>query len=109
VRVAAQMVPMSENLLKTYACAMRREPTDAEAKLWRVLRGGRVGGFKFRRQEQIGPYIVDFVCYERRLVIELDGSQHAENRRDERRDAWLRSRGFEVMRFWNNDVLTKQP
>jgi very-short-patch-repair endonuclease len=97
---------MSENLLRTYARAMRREPSDAEAKLWRALRGGRIGGCKFRRQEQIGPYIVDFVCYEHRLVVELDGSQHAGSTRDERRDAWLRSRGLDVLRFWNHDVLT---
>jgi very-short-patch-repair endonuclease len=94
-----------ENLLKTRARQMRREPTDAERRLWRYLRGGRLGGFKFRRQETLGPHIVDFVCLERRLIVEVDGGQHAENARDATRDAWLQGRGFEVVRFWNSEVL----
>lgn len=65
-------------------------------------------GFKFRRQATIGSYIVDFVCLARKLVIELDGSQHAESDRDARRDAWFRARGFEVLRFWNNEVLANR-
>jgi very-short-patch-repair endonuclease len=97
---------VTENLLKDRARRMRREPTDAEGKLWRILRGGRLGGHKFRRQEPIGPYIVDFACHRRKLAIELDGSQHAGSARDVEREAWLRARGFETLRFWNNEVLT---
>ena len=84
---------------------MRREPTEAERRLWSILRGGRMNGAKFKRQEQIGDYIVDFVCFQTRLIVEADGSQHAECERDERRDAWLKSQGFRVLRFWNNDIL----
>ena len=70
------------------------------------MRDRRLATFKFRRQVVIAPYIADFVCFERRLIIEADGSQHADNRYDERRDAFLRAQGFAVLRFWNNDVLT---
>ena len=84
---------------------MRSLPTDAEAALWSLLRAKRLGGFKFRRQVQIGRYIVDFVCFERRLIIEADGSQHADSPTDRARDAWLQNEGFEILRFWNNDVL----
>jgi len=84
---------------------MRREPTDAERKLWTMLRAKRLGGHKFKRQEQIGDYIVDFVCFAARLIVEADGSQHADNA-DAARDAWLKHQGFRVFRFWNNDILT---
>ena len=87
---------MTENLLKDRARRMRREPTEAERRMWRLLRDRRLGGFKFRRQEQLGRYIVDFVCFERKLVIELDGAQHADSAYDAERDAWLRSRDFFV-------------
>lgn len=97
------MVP--ENLLQDRARQMRREPTEAERRMSRLLRDRRLGSFKFRRQEQLGRYIVDFVCFERKLIVEVDGSQHADNAYDTNRDAWLRSRGFEVLRFWNNDVM----
>jgi very-short-patch-repair endonuclease len=97
---------MPESLLSDRARGMRREPTEAERRLWRLLRDRRLGAFKFRRQEILGRYIVDFVCFDRRLIIELDGSQHAESAYDSERDAWLRSRGFEIMRFWNSEVLT---
>jgi very-short-patch-repair endonuclease len=63
-------------------------------------------GFKFRRQQPIGNYVVDFICLEKALVIEVDGGQHAGNREDEERDAWLASEGFRVLRFWNSEVLT---
>jgi very-short-patch-repair endonuclease len=84
---------------------MRHEPTDAERRMWSLLRDRRLGKFNFRRQENLGRYIVDFVCFARKLVIELDGGQHAQSLRDARRDAWLTARGFEVLRFWNNEVL----
>jgi very-short-patch-repair endonuclease len=79
--------------------------TDAERRLWSALRGHRLDGLSFRRQTPIGRVIVDFVCHERRLVIEVDGGQHAENARDIERDRWLASKGYRVLRFWNNDVL----
>ena len=84
---------------------MRREPTEAEAKLWSMLRGQRLYGLKFKRQEQLGNYIVDFVCFEARLIVEADGGQHAESARDVVRDAWLTEQGFRVLRFWNSDIL----
>ena len=85
---------------------MRANPTDAESRFWSMLRDSRMPVFKFRRQLVIDPYIIDFVCLERRLVIEVDGSQHAESDYDARRDAFLAREGFSVLRFWNNDVLT---
>jgi len=97
---------MPEDLLRDRARSMRRLPSDAERRMWSLLRDRRPGAVEFRRQEPIGSYIVDFVCYDRALIVEVDGSQHAENRRDEIRDAWLRQRGFTVMRFWNHEVLT---
>jgi very-short-patch-repair endonuclease len=84
---------------------MRLNPTDAEHRLWSMLRDRRMPAFKFRRQFVIDPYIVDFACLERRLIIEADGSQHAESEYDRRRDGFLRSQGFSVLRVWNNDVL----
>ncbi len=84
---------------------MRREPTEAEDRLWHELRGGRLDRIKFRRQVPIGRYVVDFVCLEAMLVVELDGSQHAESAHDMVRDAELKTRGFRVLRFWNDDVL----
>ena len=83
---------------------MRREPTEAERRLWNLLRDRRLGGRKFRRQVPIGPYIVDFLCLELKLIVEADGSQHADNPRDEVRDAYLVGRGWKVLRFWNHEV-----
>jgi very-short-patch-repair endonuclease len=85
---------------------MRNDPSDAEHKLWYFLRGRQLANIKFRRQAPIRNYIVDFVSFELNLVIELDGGQHAEEVvYDERRTAWLNSQGFQVRRFWNNQVL----
>ena len=80
--------------------------TDAEHRLWYHLRGRRFGQRKFRRQVPLGDYIVDFLCEEARLVVELDGGQHAsQHAYDDARTAWLNKRGYSVLRFWNNDVL----
>jgi very-short-patch-repair endonuclease len=87
------------------ARSLRRIITDAEAKLWLHLRGRQLAGYKFVRQEPIGRYYADFVCRERRLIIEVDGGQHAESLYDERRDADLAAFGYRVVRVWNNDVL----
>jgi very-short-patch-repair endonuclease len=87
------------------ARALRTTLTDAERRLWSILRGRQLRGFKFRRQRPFGPYILDFVCLEHRLVIETDGGQHADNAQDAIRTAWLEKRGWRVMRFWNNEIL----
>ena len=85
---------------------LRVNQTDAETRLWLLLRGRRLADAKFRRQTPIGPYIVDFLCFEARLIVELDGGQHAVNlAADDERTAWLEGQGFRVLRFWNNDVL----
>ena len=85
---------------------LRKNPTDAERLLWQKLRFWQVDGRKFRRQQPLGGYIVDFVCLERRLIVELDGGQHADrNAYDKKRDDWLRNQGFVILRFWNHDVL----
>ena len=92
--------------MKGKARHLRRSQTDAERKLWSRLRARQIQGLKFRRQQPIGPYIVDFCCFEERLVIELDGSQHATSMKaDERRTAFLTQGGFRVLRFWDNEVL----
>jgi very-short-patch-repair endonuclease len=83
---------------------LRLRATRAELKLWNRLRSHALG-HKFVRQFPIGPYVVDFTCRERRLVIEVDGGQHADNARDALRDRWLRDRGYRILRFWNNEVL----
>jgi very-short-patch-repair endonuclease len=97
--------------LRRHAKALRRDMTDAERVIWYELRAHRLSGAGFRRQVPIGPYIVDFVCHAARLIIELDGGQHfeAENvARDVRRDAFLATQGFRVIRFNNRDVMTNR-
>ena len=91
-----------------FARRLRKEMTDAERKVWQHLRSCRVEGYKFRRQHPIGRYVADFCCVERRLIIELDGGQHAEEiqvQKDRERTAYLKQKGFHVLRFWDNDVL----
>jgi len=78
--------------------------TEAEKRMWRLLRSRRLAGFKFRRQVPIGTYVADFVCYDARLIIELDGSQHVDSAHDRKRDAWLSDDGYRVLRVWNNDL-----
>jgi len=87
------------------ARTLRRTPTPAELALWRRIRGRQLGGFKFVRQEPIGRYYVDFVCRERRLIVELDGGQHSGNAEDRLRDSELCALGYRVIRIWNNDVI----
>ena len=87
------------------ARALRNNPTDAERALWRRLWQRQFNEFKFRRQQPIGSYIVDFVCLEKKLIIEVDGGQHAASAQDLERTSWLEGRGFRVLRFWNNQVL----
>lgn len=92
---------------KEFAKQLRKNMTDAERKLWRHLRAHRMLGQKFRRQQPLGPYIVDFVHFGARLVVEADGGQHNESNHDAVRDAWLKSQGYRVLHFWNNDILNE--
>ena len=85
---------------------LRGRMSDAERRLWYRLRAHRFDGIKFKRQVPVGKYIVDFACLNRKLVIEVDGGQHAESKADRIRDEALRDLGFHVLRFWNYDVLT---
>ncbi|MBI4229134.1 MAG: endonuclease domain-containing protein [Deltaproteobacteria bacterium] len=85
---------------------LRKNPTEAERKLWKHLCLRQLGGYKFRRQHSLGPYIVDFVCLEKRLIVEVDGGQHSEQvAYDAERGEWLEAQGFRVLRFWNQEVL----
>ena len=92
--------------LNERARQLRRDSTDAERAIWRLLRDRRLAGYKFRRQAPIDRYIVDLVCFDKNIIIEVDGGQHQrQTRYDRARTEWLESRGFTVLRFWNNDVL----
>ena len=85
---------------------LRKASTDAEKRLWFQLKSRNLAGYKFRRQHPITPYIVDFVCIEKKLIVELDGGQHAEQIvADAERTAYLESKGYRIVRFWNNDAL----
>ncbi len=85
---------------------LRKRPTEAEQLLWSHLRMKQMEGFKFRRQQPLDNYIVDFVCFENRIIIEVDGGQHAEEKnKDIERDTYLQRHGFTILRFWNNEVL----
>jgi len=98
---------MREIQKRDFARRLRRDMTDAERRLWSFLRNRALSGLKFRRQQPVGPYIVDFICPEAGIVIELDGGQHARSRTDAARTALLQALGYRVLRFWNNDVLTR--
>jgi very-short-patch-repair endonuclease len=96
---------------REFARRLRNNATDAERRLWRVLRCQQLKGFKFRRQAAIENYIVDFVCFPQKLVIELDGGKHNESSSieyDRTRTQWLESRGFRILRFWNHDVFESE-
>ena len=97
-----QAVPPAK---RRFAKTLRREMTEAEERLWQELRSRRLDGIKFRRQVPIGRFIADFLCADALLIIEIDGSQHADSVHDRERDAELKQRGFRVLRFWNDDVL----
>lgn len=91
---------------KNIARRLRKSETDAERKIWQQLRTRNLNGAKFRRQHPVGPYIVDFICINEKLIIELDGSQHQQDQDyDTKRTAFLKQAGFRVIRFWDNDVL----
>ena len=90
---------------RDFAKTLRQNMTDAEQLLWRHLRAHRLDGQKFRRQQPIGPYVVDFVHFGARVIVEADGGQHNDNANDQARDACLAAQGFKVLRFWNNEIL----
>ena len=97
---------MRKGTLSLRAKRLRKDSTDVERLLWWQLRAHRLAGWKFRRQQPIGPYIVDFVCFEKQIIIELDGGQHSQRMKyDSMRSAWLAGQGFRVLRFWNHEVL----
>ena len=94
--------------LKDRARTLRKSQTDAEHRLWKLLRAKRLEDWKFRRQLPIGRYIVDFACPAARLIVEADGGQHSESLYDAARDRWLASQGWRVIRFWNTDILNNE-
>jgi very-short-patch-repair endonuclease len=97
--------PRSNSKTRTRAIELRKESTPAEAKLWAYIRNDQLG-VNFRRQHAIGNYIPDFVCAQKKLIIELDGSQHLEQEEyDEERTKYLESQGYRVIRFWNNQIM----
>ena len=87
---------------------MRSAPSDAEHRLWQILRAKRLAAFKFKRQLPIDHYIVDFVCLRERLIVEADGGQHSESVGDIRRDAYLTAQGFRILRFWNHEIFENE-
>lgn len=94
-----------------FARELRRKQTDAEKALWIKLKDRQIDGLKFRRQQPIGPYIVDFVCFDRKLIIEIDGGHHSGDKmlkEDNDRSKWLTEQNYQVLRFWNNEVLMNQ-
>jgi len=95
---------MARHFLTTRSRRLRQDSTDAEQKLWSILRNRQMNGFKFRRQVELDGYIADFLCPDARLIIEVDGGQHTPER-DARRTIFLESQGFRILRFWNHDVL----
>lgn len=99
---------MRERQKTRFARHLRHNMTDAEISLWHHLRNRALMGFKFRRQHPVGPYIVDFACIERKLVIELDGGQHVDDPADVVRTRRIEADGYRVLRFWNNDALAQQ-
>jgi very-short-patch-repair endonuclease len=100
---------MTHPAITQSARRLRQYMSGAERRLWYLLRRKQLDGFRFRRQQPIGHYIIDFICLKERLVIELDGASHVETQgHDEVRTAWLQAKGFHVLRFWNNDVLGNQ-
>jgi very-short-patch-repair endonuclease len=98
---------MRDHAKTIFARHLRRDMTPAERYLWARLRHRQLGGCRFRRQHPLGPYIVDFICLERQLIVEVDGSGHLDSTTDAWRDDWFRQRGFTVLRYWNHDVLDR--
>jgi very-short-patch-repair endonuclease len=95
---------MIRKRMRDRARELRKNSTPSEMTFWQFVRAHRLAGYSFRRQQVVGCYITDFVCFEKKLVIELDGAQHAENSEyDARRDAWFAAEGYRVLRIWNRE------
>lgn len=113
-RVAAQRTgegaynPKPPAYTKPSARNLRKNQTDAEALLWSDLRNRRLGGYRFSRQVRIGAFIADFCCRAEKLIVELDGSQHAQSQDDQSRTRWLNRKGYAVLRFWNNEIMASR-
>ncbi len=103
---APALKPSLDKKMMVRARALRSRMSNAERKMWFALRDRRFARSKFRRQAPIGPFIADFVCFDARLVVEIDGGQHAGSLRDQYRDRWFAANRFRVLRFWNNEVLS---
>ncbi len=97
-------MPPVRRQISPHASRLRRERTEAEDRFWQAVRNRQLDGFKFRFQHSLYPYVADFACLEAKLIVELDGGQHSEEK-DARRTAFLEAKGFRVLRFWNNEVL----
>jgi very-short-patch-repair endonuclease len=93
---------------KPLARDLRKNQTEAEALLWSSLRNRRLAGYRFSRQVRMGSFIVDFCCRAEKLIVELDGSQHAESKADDRRTDWLNAHGYSLLRFWNHEITGKR-
>jgi very-short-patch-repair endonuclease len=104
-RAASEWRTPGTKRLRGFARRMRAAPTEAERRLWTLVRDRRLDAYKFRRQIPVGPYIIDLMCAEHHLIIELDGGQHADSERDVVRDRWLAEQGYRTLRFWNTDLL----
>ncbi len=98
---------MRDGTKRNLARHLRRNQTEAERHLWRHLKNRQLAGLRFRRQHPLGAYVLDFVCLEIRLIIELDGSQRLDSATDKTREAWFASNGFHTLRFWNNDAFAR--
>ena len=107
VQRARKAVPVEDATKKPRDTArrLRKDMTDAERKLWTLLRNRKLTGLKFRRQVPVGPYVADFLSFEAHLIVEADGGQHAGSAHDAERDAWFRHQGFTVVHYWNSDIL----
>jgi very-short-patch-repair endonuclease len=108
LKVRGYLDSMDDQIARNLGRELRRQGTPSEKVLWQKLRNKQTAGVKFRRQQPFGNYIVDFVSFDKKLIIEIDGGQHNEDlieSQDEIRTAWLNSQGFQVIRFWNNEVI----
>jgi very-short-patch-repair endonuclease len=109
VKASKQPTWQVSRTMRSRARSLRRDSTDAERIIWNAVRAHRMNGASFRRQTPVGPFVVDFLCHEAKLIVEIDGGQHfeaAHQKRDSRRDAFLASKGYRVIRFNNYDVMT---
>ena len=111
VKASKQPTWQVSRTMRSRARSLRRDSTNTERIIWNAVRAHRLNGASFRRQTPVGPFIVDFLCHDAKLIIEIDGGQHFEpehQRRDTRRDSYLASKGYRVIRFSNHDVMTNR-